>query len=177
MIAAYYKFEVLPERIKKQYNISSITRLDCTAFANPTNYAGMSAFVDKKRHMRLYKRSATPAKYSSNRFAKWALYNGKLNLSSIYYENHAYSTLGYGYPNGKKNRGKDNSPNPLYAFRNDCYLFLTDQHLSKVEVLVIANGRKSVTECYKWLLKGALDSELQNLRLQAKPFFNYGSSL
>jgi hypothetical protein len=177
MLTAYYRFEVLPERIKKQHKITGITRLDCTAFANPKKYAGMSAFEDKKGHMRLYKRLVNPANPFSTRFAKWALYNGSLNLSSIYYENQAYSTLGYGYPNGKKYRGKDNSPNPLYAFRNDCYLFLTDQDLSKVEVLVIANGRNSVNDCYKLLLRGALDNELQNLRLQAKPFFNYGSSL
>ena len=144
MITAYFKFEALPDGVKAQHNIRSKARLDCTAFTNLANYTGLIDFINAKGQMYLFKIPAREfVKANRKRLAEWALSNGKLNLSSIYFEDTDYPECGYGYPNA--NRLKSNGePNPLFPYRNDCYLFLTDQDLSKVEVLVIANGRNLV---------------------------------
>jgi len=177
MIAAYFSFEALPEAVKFQHKIISKVRLDCTKFANPTGYTGLTDFVNTKGLMFLYK---TPArelvKSNSKRMAEWALSNGKLNLSSIYFEDTDYPEYGYGYPNA--NRLLSNKePNPLFPFRNDCYLFLTNADLSSVEVLIIMNGRNMVSAYYQNFIEGGLEQELLELRVQAQPFFDYERSL
>ncbi|WP_157593744.1 hypothetical protein [Pontibacter actiniarum] len=127
--------------------------------------------------MYLYKIPAREfVKANSKRLAEWALSSGKLNLSSSYFEDPDFPEFGYGYPNA--NRLLSNrQPNPLFPYRNDCYLFITNQDLSTVEVLVIANGRNLAGAYYQRLIDGELDSEIEQLRAQAKPFFDYGSCL
>ncbi|WP_187262632.1 hypothetical protein [Pontibacter beigongshangensis] len=177
MIATYYLFECLPDDIKAKHGIKAKSRLDCTAFANPTGYTGLKDFVNNKGQMYLYKLPAREfIKANSKRLSEWALSNGKLNLSSIYFEDTDFPEYGYGYPNA--NRLLSNrEPNPLFPFRNDCYLFIANADLTRVEVLVFINGRNLVTAYYPNLIDGHLDKELQSLRAQAKPFYNYESAL
>lgn len=177
MIAAYFKFESLPDEVRAKYGIRAKGRIDCTTHANPNGYTGFIDFINAKGQMYLYKMAAREiVKANSKRLAEWVLTNGKLNLSSIYFEDVDFPEYGYGYPNA--NRLLSNGQlNPLFPYRNDCYLFLTDADLTKVEVLVIANGRNLAGAYYQRLIDGELDSELEQLRAQAKPFFEYGSSL
>lgn len=177
MIAAYLLFESLADGVKAKHGIRSKARLDCTTHANPSGYTGLIDFINAKGQMYLFKIPAREfIKANSKRLAEWALSNGKLNLSSIYFEDIDYPQYGYGYPNA--NRLLSNGqPNPLFPYRNDCYLFITNQDLTTVEVLVITNGRNLTGAYYQRLIDGALDSEIEQLRAQAKPFFEYGSSL
>ncbi|AKQ44439.1 hypothetical protein TH63_00370 [Rufibacter radiotolerans] len=177
MLTAYYKLEILQDYLRQANKINSKTRLDCTLQTNPKNYTGLTDFVNAKGQMYFYK---TPArefvKANCKRLAEWALSNGKLNLSSIYFEDIDFPQFGYGYPNA--NRLKSNrEPNPLFPFRNDAYLFITNADLSQVEVLVIAEGRNLVNAYYQRLIDGELDQEVQTLRQQAQPLFDYGSAI
>ncbi|GHA68727.1 hypothetical protein [Pontibacter akesuensis] len=177
MLTAYYRFESLPESLRLQHKIRSKARLDCTAYANPKGYTGLMDFINPKGQMYLYK---TPAreivKANSKRLAEWALGNGKLNLSSIYFEDADYPECSYGYPNANRLLSSK-EPNPLFPYRNDCYLFLTNADLTLVEVLVVLNGRNLVSGYYQNLIDGGLDKELQHLREQASPLFSYESAL
>jgi hypothetical protein len=177
MLAAYYKFEALPDTLKAKHGIRSKARLDCTAFTSPANYAGLTDFVNHKGQMYLFKIPARGfVKANCKRLAEWALSNGKLNLSSIYFEDTDFPECGYGYPNANRLLG-NGSNNPLFPYRNDCYLFLTDQALSIIEVFVIMNGRNLVPAYYQHLIDGNIDKEIDQLREQAKPFFDYGSAI
>jgi hypothetical protein len=177
MIAAYFKFESLTDEARAKHGIRSKGRIDCTAYTNPNNYLGLIDFINAKGQMYLYKIPAREfVKANSKRLAEWALSNGKLNLSSIYFEDTDYTEYGYGYPNA--NRLLSNGqPNPLFTYRNDCYLFLINPSLTTVEVLVIANGRNLTGAYYQRLIDGELDSELEQQRAQAKPFFDYESAI
>lgn len=177
LIAAYFKFESLADGVRAKYGIRAKDRIDCTAHTNPTGYTGLIDFINAKGQMYLYKVAAREiVKASSKRLAEWALSNGKLNLSSIYFEDIDFPEYGYGYPNA--NRLLSNgTANPLFPFRNDCYLFLTNPDLTTIEVLVIANGRNLAGAYYQRLIDGEIDSDLEQLRAQAKPLFEYGSCL
>jgi hypothetical protein len=177
MLTAYYRFEVLPDEVKAKHGIKAKARLDCTAYTNPTSYKGLIDFVNAKGYKFLYKNATKQyIKASSKRLAEWALGNGTLNLSSIYFEDIDFPQYGYGYPNANRllSKGK---PNPLFPFRNDCYLFITNKDLSNIELLVIADGRNLAAGYYQLLIDGGLDQELERLREQAQPFFNYESAL
>lgn len=177
MIAAYYKFDSLTDQVRANYGIRAKGRIDCTAHTNPNGYTGLIDFINVKGQMYLYKMAAREiVKANSKRLAEWALSNGKLNLSSIYFEDTDFPEYGYGYPNANRLLSSG-QPNPLFPYRNDCYLFLTNQDLTKVEVLVITNGRNLAGAYYQRLIDGELDSEIEQFRAQAKPFFDYGRSL
>ncbi|MFT2007192.1 hypothetical protein ACMA1I_00830 [Pontibacter sp. 13R65] len=137
----------------------------------------MKDFVNHKGQKYLFKIPAREfVKANSKRLAEWALTNGKYNLSSIYFEDTDFPEYGYGYPNA--NRLLSNKePNPLFPYRNDCYLFITNADLTQIEVLVFLNGRNHVSGYYQRLIDGDLDKELQSLRAQAKLFYNYESAL
>ncbi|MFD3001462.1 hypothetical protein ACFS7Z_13915 [Pontibacter toksunensis] len=177
MLAAYYRFEVLPDDVKAKHKIRSKARLDCTVHSNPTGYKVLIDFINHKGQMYLFRIPANGfIKANTRRLAEWSLTNGSLNLSSIYIEDTDFPEYGYGYPNA--NRLKSNGDaNPLFLYRNDCYLFLTNKDLSLIEVLVIAEGRNLVGAYYQRLIDVKLDQEIEQLREQAQPFFDYGNAL
>ncbi|MFD2246367.1 hypothetical protein [Pontibacter ruber] len=177
MLAAYYRFEVLPEAVKAQHKIRSKARLDCTAYTNSTGYTGLTDFVNAKGQMYLFRIPAREfVKANRKRLAEWALSNGSLNLSSIYFEDTDFPQFGYGYPNANRLLG-NGTANPLFPYRNDSYLFITNADLTQVEVLVVLNSRNLVSAYYQRLIDGDLDRQLQQLREQAQPFFDYGSAI
>ncbi|MCA6442323.1 MAG: hypothetical protein ACK5QC_15235 [Bacteroidota bacterium] len=172
MITALYKFVVLPEIIREQNKIRSKARLDCISYSGA--YDGLTFFVNKQNHLALYK---VPAKEivnaNSKRIAEWTLTNNNLNFSSIYIEDFECPELGYGCPNKKPFIGKDKKPNPLFKYANDGYLFIINKDYTEIEVLIIVDGRNLISYYYQNLIDGNFDSELIELRKQAKPFFNY----
>lgn len=177
MLAAYFRFEVLPEEVKAQHKIRSKARLDCIAYTNSTNYKGLTDFVNPKGQMYIFKIPAKViVKAMRKRLAEWSLTNGKVNLSSLYIEDVNYPEYGYGYPNANRLLSNGNK-NRLFLFRKDCYLFITNKDVSSIEVLVIAEGRNLVNAYYQRLIDGYLDKELRELREQAQPFFDYGSAI
>jgi hypothetical protein len=177
MIGAYYKLATLPDEVKAAHKIRSKARLDCIVFTDMVagGYKGLTFFVNDKRHkgqLFFYKTSCRDfVNTDSKRLAEWSLVNG-VNFSSIYIDDIDFPEIGYGYPNA--NRLLTNgSPNPLFEFRNDGYLFLIKKDYSEIELLVIPDGRNLISSYYQKLIDGGFDDEIRQLRQPAKPFYQY----
>lgn len=175
MIGAYYKLVSLPDEVRAGNKIKSKARLDCVSFFDrvPGGYKGLTIFVNGKGQLFFYK---TPAREiveaNSKRISEWSLTNCSLNFSSIYIEDFDFSEYGYGYPNA--NRLLSNgSPNPLFNFRNDGYLFIVNPDYSVIEILIIPDGRNLIGSFYHRLIDGGFDEDVKRCREQARPFYNY----
>jgi hypothetical protein len=175
MIPLYYKLAILPDEVRAINKIRSKARLDCISFSDMVagGYKGLTNFVNHKGQLFFYK---TPCRDFLNtdckRLAEWSLTGNGLNFSSIYIDDLDYPEIGYGYPNA--NRYLSNgSENPLFEFRNDGYLFLINKDYSEIELLVIPDGRNLISSYYQKMIDGGFDEEVRELRMQAKPFYNY----
>jgi hypothetical protein len=177
MIGAYYKLVQLPDEVRAANKIRSKARLDCISFSDQVQggYKGLTIFVNSKGQLFFYK---TPCREfvntESKRLAEWSLTNSSLNLSSIYIEDIEYPEIGYGYPNANRllNNG---SPNPLFPYRNDGYLFMVDQDYSQIELLVIPDGRNLIGSYYQKMIDSGFDEQIMEMRMQARPFYKYES--
>lgn len=171
MIPNYFKFVMLPDNVRANHKIKSKARLDCISFTG--KYQGLTNFVNSKGQLFFYK---TPARdfvnTDSKRLAEWSLTNSSLNLSSIYIEDMDYPEIGYGYPNAKRLLS-NGSPNPLFPFRNDGYLFIINKDYSEIELLAIPDGRNLISSYYQKMIDGGFDDEIKELRKQTKTFFRY----
>ncbi len=171
MIAAYYKFVCLPDDVRTKNGIRSKQRLDCITHAG--EWQGMTNFVNKQGHLSLYK--VPKGSYMNGiakRHSEWSLTNNSLNFSSIYFEDPEYIQFGYGYPN-KKELLSNGLMNPLFPYRNDCFLFVTNLDLTEIEVLIFKDARNLVSHYYQYLIDGMFDNELNDLRNGGKPYFKY----
>jgi hypothetical protein len=171
MIVGYYKLVALSDEVKALNKIRSKARLEC--IASTGNYKGLTNFVNKQGQLFFYK---TPCREfieaNSKRVAEWSLTNSSLNFSSIYIEDFDFLEYGYGYPNAKP-RLSNGEPNPLYPFKNDGYLFIVNKDYTQIEVLILADGRNLISHYYQHLIDGYFDAEIQRLRLEARPYFEY----
>lgn len=175
MIGAYYKLTTLPDEVRAANKIKSKARLDCIAFTDMVagNYKGLTNFVNHKGQLFFYK---TPCRdfinTDSKRLSEWSLTGNGLNFSSIYIDDLDFPEIGYGYPNA--NRFLSNgSPNPLFTFRNDGYLFLINKDYSEIELLVIPDGRNLISSYYQKLIDGGFDNEVRQFRQQSQIFYLY----
>jgi len=175
MIAALYTLRQLPDEVKAQNGIRSKARLDCVSYSDqwPGGYKALTNFVNSKGQLFFY---LTPCRdfvnTDSRRMAEWSLTNSSQNLSSIYVEDMDFPGLGYGYPNG--NRYLSNgTPNPLFQFSNDGYLFQMNNTLTEIELIIVKNGRNLISSYYHKLIDGGLEEEINRLRAIVKPFYRY----
>ncbi len=176
MLKAYYKFIVLPDEVRSLNKIKSESRLDCICFTDKVtgNYKGLTFFVNSKGQFYLYK--TIPESFiiaDKKRLSEWTITSKNINISSIYIDDLNNLQYGYGYPNPNKFYGKNRMLNPLFQFRNDAYLFIMNQDLTEIEILVIPDGRNLVRSYYLKLLDGGFNNEIRELRNQAKLFYNY----
>lgn len=171
MLVGYYKLVAFSDEVKALNKIRSKARLECIASAG--NYKGLTNFVNKQGQLFFYK---TPCREfieaNSKRVAEWSLTNSSLNFSSIYIEDFDFLEYGYGYPNAKP-RLSNGEPNPLYPFKNDGYLFIVNKDYTQIEVLILSDGRNLISHYYQHLIDGYFDAEIQRLRLEARPYFEY----
>jgi len=175
---AYYRFQKLPEDIKKNYKISSPFRYDCTHFnvAVISSYDGLNPFVNHKGQLFFY---LTPARQfvttQSKRIAEWSLTQSSLNLTSLYIEDLSNPQYAYGYPNASQ-RLSNGTENPLYDFRSDGYLFILSDDIEQIEMLVLPDQRNLISLWYQLMIDGELDEDISKLRQDAKSFYEYGYS-
>lgn len=175
---AYFKFESLPDDIKKAHGIRSKSRIDCTFYCDKVHcgYSGLEPFKNDKGQLFFF---VTPASSyitaDSKRIAEWSLTNKGLNFSSIYIEDTDYPEFGFGYPNGKRTLS-NGSNNPLFKYRADGYLFVFNKDITLLELIVIPASRNLISSYYQALIDGELDSELKRLRENSQPYFNYQQS-
>lgn len=179
MITGLYKLISLPDDVKAAHKIRSKARLDCISYTEQAEqkYEGLTKFVNAKGQLFFFKTPAREFVSANNkRIAEWSLTNsiGKstINFSSLYIEDTDCPEIGYGYPNANRllNNG---SPNPLFNFRNDGYLFLVNKDYTEIEVLIIADGRNLISSYYQKMIDGGFDDEVRELRAKAKPFYRY----
>jgi hypothetical protein len=175
MIGAYFKLAVLNDELKAANKIRSKDRLDCISFTDMVagNYKGLTKFVNHKGQLFFYKTQCRDfVNTDSKRLAEWSLTGNGLNFSSIYIDDLDCPEIGYGYPNA--NRLLSNgSPNPLFDFRNDGYLFLMNKDYSEIELLIIPDGRNLISSYYQKLIDNGFDEELKKFRQNSQIFFNY----
>lgn len=166
-----FLFVNLPVEVKIQNGIRAPHRLDAIEVSGV--YGGLDPFKNKKGMIYLFPTETSDfVECDGKRIATMALTNGTLNLSSLYVENLDCPQYAYGYPNARL-KLRDGNPNPLLAYRNDGYLFVTDSELKRVEVFVIVGGRNYIREAYSRLIDGELDAEIEKLRAEAKRYFDY----
>jgi len=179
MIGAYFKLAVLNDDLKAANKIRSKDRLDCISFTDMVagNYKGLTKFVNHKGQLFFYKTQCRDfVNTDSKRLAEWSLTGNGLNFSSIYIDDLDCPEIGYGYPNA--NRFLSNgSPNPLFDFRNDGYLFLMNKDYSEIELLIIPDGRNLISSYYQKLIDNGFDNEIRQLRQQAKLFYKYDDGI
>lgn len=173
MITAYYKFQNLPDAVKRANNFKSKQRLDCIEFVSKDDYKGLDAFVSKDKFFLYLTACKQFVSSNTKRIAEYSLTGKGLNLSSIYIDDLDNIEFGYGYPNPNRFIGKDKKPNPLFPFRNDAYLFKVNADYSEIELFVIQDGRHLINSYYQILIDGGFDEEIELLRKQARQYFNY----
>jgi len=179
MIVAYYKLATLPDEVRAANKIRSKARLDCICLTDLAagNYKGLTDFVNHKGQLYFYK---TPCRdfvnTDSKRIAEWSLTGNGLNFSSIYIDDLDYPEIGYGYPNASRYLF-NGSPNPLFNFRNDGYLFLMNKDYSEIELLIVHDGRNLISSYYQKLIDGGFDDDIRAFRKAAKIFYRYDGQL
>ncbi len=174
MIQGYFKFATLTEEIKKLHKIKSATRLDCIAFTDNglNELNGLTNFVNSKKQLIFYKTDARQfVKANNKRIAQWALTGNGLNFSSLFIEI-AYPQFAFGSPNSKELL-RNGEKNPMAMFKSDGYLFILNSDFSEIEVLILPSCAHLIELLFQQLLDGNFDEEIEALRKQARPFFNY----
>jgi hypothetical protein len=175
---AYYKLIVLPDEVKVFHGIRSKVRKDCVMFNDSQvgGYEGLQPLYNHRGQFYLYLTLAGHfINADSRRKPEWSLTQSGFNLTSIYLEDFDFPQYGYGYPYSERFMG-NGSENPLYHFRNDGYLIIMDDDRSELELIVIPDSRNMISSHYSLLLDGELDGEIDHLRMEAKPFYEYGYS-
>lgn len=174
MIKGYFKFAALPLEIKQLHKIKSSSRLDCIAFTDNglNELNGLKNFVNSKGQLLLYKTDARQfVKANGKRIAQWALTGNGLNFSSLFFEI-AYPQFAFGSPNSKEQL-KNGEKNPMALYKSDGYLFILSNDFSEIEVLILPSCAHLIELLFQQLLDGSFEEQIESMRSQAKPFFNY----
>lgn len=173
IVTAFYRFEVLDEKIRTLNGFKSPNRYDCTAAYNPTGYGLVPLFQHQKGMLCLYLTLVREiVKIESRRRATYALTDGKQNLTSLFFGDSLLSQFCYGYPNG--NRLLSNGqPNPAAPYKHDAFLLICDWQRQVIELLVIKNGKPLLDKLYNLLIQGRLTGEIERLRKLARPYYPY----
>ena len=172
----YYRLQKLPEAVKIAHKIRSEKRLDCTHYTDETysGYKGLEPFLNHKKQLFFHLTEARQfVTAQAKRIAEWSLTKSSLNLSSLFIEDFENPHLAFGYPNGSQ-RLSNGSENPLYPFRSDGYLFILSENIEQIELIVLPEQRNLISNWYQLLIDNELEIEINRLRQNSKPFFNYG---
>jgi hypothetical protein len=173
-IDLYVKLEMLSKAIKEQNNLKpSKSRLDATLF-NGEYRDIVKPFENAKGMLFL---NLTPqkdfVKAKEERLTEFSLTGKSMNFSGLYFEEIENPYFCYGYPLGKPMLS-NGTPNPSFVFRNDLYLFIVNDTYTEVEVLVFRNAKNYASDYLQLLCNGEFDTQIEEQRKKAKPFYNYG---
>lgn len=172
MITGYFKLEMLPDEVKTAHKIkigATVPRYDCTKYAGQKEH--IEPFITSKGMFFLRLMEAREfVKANQKRQAEFALVGrSSLNFSSMY----AISNVCfYGYPNGKPLL-KDGSQNPMFPFRNDLYIILTDKNLSKLEILILPGQKGYALELAQAFDAGDFDDQIESFNENSDVFFKF----
>lgn len=178
----YYKYSELSAEIRIQNNLKPTTknRLDCTSFySTGFDLRGIDFFANEKGM--LFFNLSEPRDFvhsDSRRMAEKALTKtvkkDNYNYSSIYIDNPDQPNYGYGYPAKSKLLGKDKQKaNPMYAFRDDLYLFIINEDYTEIECIIIPYKRNLSHQYFVKLWQGELDEQIEFFRMNSNVFYDY----
>jgi hypothetical protein len=157
MIGSYFYFLFLPPEIKKVNNIRSNTRIDCLKYNDQCSFIRkLTNFVNTKGQLFFY--LSDPAAYilkDLKRLAENSLSNGS-HFTGLFIPDLDFPNCAYG------------------DYGNDGLLFLIDWKKLSLEMMVLPNAKNLITLYFQKFIDGEFDEEIDVLRKEAKPFFNYG---
>ena len=169
----YAKLEMLSSAIKEKNNLKpSKSRFDCTLVNGV--YNGIKPFMNAKGMLFLDLRTQKDfVKIKKERMTEFSLVGKSMNFSGMYFEEIQNPYNCYGYPFGKPilNSG---AINPTFEYRNDLFLFIVNKEYTEIELLVIKDAKGFASDYLQLLCNGELDAQIEALRMNAKPFFDYG---
>jgi len=178
MFSWYGEFVVLPNEIKQRNKIKLepvCPRLDCIKSVG--YYKGIEPFINKKGMFKFNLMRTDGIKTDEKRKADYYLQGEKsMNFSSIYpLSLNDKNIVYYGEPNDKPTikSGKAKIDNPMLPYKNDGYLFIINPDYTKIELLVIENGRFLIRGYTKQLANGEFDNMLKQFRETSTTFYNY----
>jgi hypothetical protein len=186
MISWYGEFVVLPDEVKQRNKFKinpTIPRLDCINHSG--HYKGLEHFINNKGMLKFSLMRTDNIKADGKRKADYWLQGEKvMNFSSIYpFDIQEDQIIAFGEPNDKptvrraktvnKKRIQTNVPNPMLPYKNDGFIFICNPDFTRIEILVIENGRFLVQAYCKKLLNSDFDEQLLQFRETAKEFYKY----
>ena len=164
-LSIYYRFEMLSDDLRAKHKIRSKKRLDCTGFVDNAKINHLYKFMNPSKGLLCVYKNA-PKNFSkaiSKRLPEIALTANSLNLSGLFCEDLDYPNFAYGYP--------DKNKQCIYS--NDGYLFKINEDYSLIELFIVPNGRNHIQGYLNEMIDGTFDDDIERLRQEAKPFFNY----
>ena len=183
MFSCYLCLEQLPDSIKEQNGIkvgASTPRFDLTRMAG--SLPGLEALTNKRGQVVMYLQECRGIINSPDgrRADCFLMAKNSLNFSSIYLLNRTTEGapyIGFGNPLSAQIYGKDNHPNPFYQSRNDGYIFICAPDWSKIEVLVVPDGKFTIVGEAGMVLKGEMVEAIDTIRQHSHTFYPYGGGL
>lgn len=172
-ITAMYKLEILSSKVREKNKLrTAINRRDCTQFSG--DYKGIEPFKNKKKGMFFLSLVEQKDFVSSHtkRQAEFSLVGQGLNFSGLYFEDPENPQFAFGYPY-QKPQFKNGTINPVFEYRNDLYLFITDSHYLTFEILIFKGARNLASDYFQMLINGDFDNEIEDHRNNYKKFYPY----
>lgn len=178
MFSWYGEFVVLSNDTKQRNKIKLnpvCPRLDCIRSVG--YYKGIEPFINNKGMFKFNLMKADNLKTDEKRKADYYLQGEKsMNFSSIYpLALPEINNICFGEPNDKPTikTGKAKIENPMHAYKNDGYLFIINPDYTKIELLVVEDGRFLIKAYAKQLANGECEDMLKQFRESATTFYNY----
>jgi hypothetical protein len=171
-ITAMYKLEILSSAQREKNKLrQAIYRRDCTQYSGI--YKGIEPFMNPKGMFFLS--LAEQKNFVSSHIKRqtdFSLVGQGLNFSGLYFEDSENPQFAFGYP-FQKPHFKDSTINPVFEYRNDLYLFMTDSHYLTFEILIFKGARNLASDYFQMLINGDFDNEIEDHRNNYKKFYPY----
>lgn len=178
MFSWYGDFIILPNEIKQRNKIKLepvCPRFDCIRSVG--YYKGIEPFINKKGMIKFNLMRTDEHKTDEKRKADYYLQGEKsMNFSSLFpLALPEIENICFGEPNDKPTikSGKAKIENPMLPYKNDGYLFIIEPDYTRIELLVIENGRFLIKAYAKQLASGEFDEMLKQFRDSAKTYYKY----
>ena len=156
MITHYMKFVRLGDDILAAQKIRSAVRLDCVAFAGG-KYEALDRCHDSKGRLVVYPSPCREVvKSNPKRRAEVCLTNGK-NITSIFQDFSNVELFKFGWGD----------------YAGDGLLMLVNNDYTEVELFVLPNTARIVQSQFDRFIDGGFDADIERLRAEAKPCFDY----
>lgn len=155
MITAYYKFERLSDEERVANKVRSAVRLDCKKMAGQS--ISIEQLKNAKGQLAVYPSPCREVvKSNPKRRAEVCLTNGS-NITSLFQDFSSSELFRYAWGD----------------YANDGLLFLVNEDYTTIEMFVLPHTARIVQSQFDRFIDGGFDADIEHLRAEAKPFFEY----